>query len=582
MKKRFIFLIVIAALIIFYVFSKALVFSWVNPYTNTESFPYIAKTIGNLGKAFNYAQSASKKEGKEYKYLFWNAYGSGFMKHNPIPNDLDFSVGIDLGEYDYYGDNAEAIAKHLVDKMQSFQQNFNFYITTNPEGRIWSTLSPLEFLTTANFNKYGYQNCIEEHLDEALSGKEYIHYAKKRIQEENFDKIIDIPYMMRHNEILLEEYKPMLMFSDNIYYNDVMPHYMRELTIMPEFFVTINQNGKKTIVELVPESYLGARLQFSRRAFASNVFIGNCSVNFQKHAEYINNDEEFLFYRMFTFRRHLQEVENIAALQNKPVKLFKRIMQTADSIYPLLEEEKYQEISDWVETNLSKPELQAINEYENICRNILSITTSMELFETLYRNQRIQVMYNELGKVLKTIEDNNYVDKETLNAMKNYYNNEINMVLDYKQFKNFPLQRKEIIKANFLTLTEKMNQARYQQIENPEKIQEYIDLFNSIFIKSGHHRVDFCWLDKNTTGIVKDEFTSKISDFHKFALENELADLNYKLINKSDIPFEVLRYEVWAKYHPTKEEENAYEEMNKLLLKDKVNFNIKKKIIFNF
>lgn len=582
MKKRFVFLIVIIALIIFYVCSKALVFSWVNPYTNTTSFPYIVKTIGNLGKAFDYAQSASKKEGFKYKYLFWNAYGSGFLKHNPIPNDLDFAVGIDLGEYDYNGDNAEVIAKDLVDKMQSFQQNFNFYITTKPRLEIWSTLSPLEFLTTANFDKYGYQYCIKEHIDEALSGKEYIHYARKRMQDDNSDKIVEIPYMMKHNEILLEEYKPMLMFSDSICYNDVMPHYMRELTVMPEFFVTIKHNGKKTRVELVPESYLGARLQLSRRAFASNIFIGRFSVDFQKDLGYMKNDEEFLFYRMFTFRRHLQEIENIVEEHNKPIKLFKRVMQTADAAYPLLGEEKHNEIFKWAENNLSKPEIQAINEYENLCRNLLSITTSMDLFESLYQSQRIQVMYYELGKVLKTIEDNNYVDKETLKAMQDYYNNEIAMVMDYKQFNNFPLQRKGVIKANFLILTEKMNQARYKQIDHPEKIQEYIDLFNSIFIKSGYHRVGFCLIDKSMTGIVKDEFTSKISDFHKFALENELADLDYKLINKSEIPFEVLHYEVWVRYNPTKDEEAAYKKMNQLLLEDKTNFNIKKKIVFNF
>ena len=76
-------------------------FIYLNPYTNTSSFTYIGKVIKELDKAFDYAKYSANQDGLNIKYLFWNAYGSGFIKNNNIPNDLDFAIGIDLGEYKY-------------------------------------------------------------------------------------------------------------------------------------------------------------------------------------------------------------------------------------------------------------------------------------------------------------------------------------------------------------------------------------------------------------------------------------------------------------------------------------------------
>ena len=107
MKKTILYSLI--SIIVFFVISAhvyknhIVLFSYIHPHTNTQSFKHIAKTIKILDKAFDSAKISLSKENIKIKYLYENAYGSGFIKNNPIPNDLDFAIGIDLGDFEYTG-----------------------------------------------------------------------------------------------------------------------------------------------------------------------------------------------------------------------------------------------------------------------------------------------------------------------------------------------------------------------------------------------------------------------------------------------------------------------------------------------
>ena len=112
-------------------------FLYVNPYTETSGFSKISRTVKSLDKAFDFVKQNSAKEGYDIKYIFKNAYGSGFLKNNPIPNDLDFTIGVYLGEYTYDGENADEIADSVVNKMDSFQYLFNSYVNSLRDGSLY-------------------------------------------------------------------------------------------------------------------------------------------------------------------------------------------------------------------------------------------------------------------------------------------------------------------------------------------------------------------------------------------------------------------------------------------------------------
>ena len=534
-------------------------FIYLNPYTNTSSFKYIGKVIKELDKAFDYAKYSANQDGLNIKYLFWNAYGSGFIKNNNIPNDLDFAIGIDLGEYKYDGKNSEEIAKSIVDKMNAFQTSFNFYINSSQNSHTDITKTPFELQELLSQEYTNNVKNIAENLSNALSDNAYVTYPRKQLE----NLAIDVPYIMKSHEILVENREPLMLYSDLVEYNPYMPHYKREISIIPEFFVNIDYNGKKNLIEIVPESFLGERLQLSRRFFASTVFVHCLSVPFLQEQPCIKNDEQYLFYRMLSFKRHLQEINNILVMQDRPVKLIKRLMQTADMISPVLSPEMYKEITDFTTKTLNNKDIQLLNEYANICGNVLNLMEHPKLFNRLKKDGSIEIMYKTLDWTTKALENRANIDKETIEVLKNF---------EEKEIKN--PNRDKVLEA-YEKVNEVIVASTFKQMHGTKEIEKYISIFNQIYIDAGYHKVSLYWLDNNTIGILEDEFTKCIKDFKDFAGENDLVDINYKLIKQNEVPNLSMRYDILARYNSTQEENTEFEKFKQKLLSDRKNFKIK-------
>ena len=499
----------------------------------------------------------------KFNYLFWNAYGSGFIKDNNIPNDLDFAIGIDLGSYKYDGKNTDKIAFSVIDKINAFQTSFNFYINTQNNTETFITRTPFELQYIISKQYDNDVKNFSENLDKALSGENYINYTQKQIENLN----LDIPYIMKSHEILLENREPITLYSNLVKYNAFMPQYKREISIIPEFFINIVYKGKNNFIEIVPESFVGERLQLSRRFFASTVFIHNSSIPFLKNLPYINNDTEYLFYRMLSFRRHLQEINNILVTEDRPVKLLKRLKQTADMISPVLSPKMYNEISEFTAQNLANKDIQLLNEYSNICGNILNIMEHTKLYSKMKQSGDIDYMYNILYLTLDTLDQRGNVDKRAIQIMRDFANTKADNISREELLEKYEKVNNEIVKAI------------YSQMSDKSKIERYIAIFNQIYIDAGYHKVSLYWLDKNTIGILKDDFTKNIKDFNDFAKQNNLVTINYKLIKPEQAPSLTLRYDILARYNSTEDENKEYERFKEKLLKDRANFTIKEKFV---
>ena len=275
--KKIIICAIILLLGLFIVFKRVVVFNWVNPYTYTGSYVKISETIRGIDKGLNFARKYSINDGLEYEYIFENAYGSGFLNNNLIPNDLDYSVGLNLGEYVFDGTNSKEIAQSVVEKMNSFQYLFNYYVNLTEDKKFYVDKSQLEILGETARQRKTNIKAISENLANAVSGKEYINHTIKTVDD---GSEMVLPYVMKPYEILIENYEPIMLYSDVVSYNKTMPRYVRSISIIPEFFITIKHNDKDVIVEIVPESFLGERMQLARRFFASSTFTGSKSKNF--------------------------------------------------------------------------------------------------------------------------------------------------------------------------------------------------------------------------------------------------------------------------------------------------------------
>ena len=121
MNKRLIFLLTIFFILLSVLINNSILkVVYVNPQTNIEALKYSKKAIKPIDNALDKAMSLCRQENKDMHYLYKNYYGSGFIKNNPIPNDLDVAVGVDLGEFEYDGENPYNTSKAIVEKSIDF------------------------------------------------------------------------------------------------------------------------------------------------------------------------------------------------------------------------------------------------------------------------------------------------------------------------------------------------------------------------------------------------------------------------------------------------------------------------------
>lgn len=574
--KKIIICCIILLLGLFVVFKRVVMFTWVNPYTYTGSYSQIADTIRGIDKGLAFAYSYSKNDGLDFEYIFENSYGSGFLNNNLIPNDLDYSVGLNLGEYVFDGTNSKEIAQSVVEKMNSFQYLFNYYINLTEDKKFYADKSQMEVLGENTRSRNKNIKAISDNLANAVSGKEYINHTKKIVDD---GSEMDLPYVMRPYEILVENYDPIMLYSDVVKYNSKMPKYVRSISIIPEFFVTIKSpSGGGHLIEIVPESFLGERMQLARRFFASSTFTGASSKKFLQNLSYINDDEQYLYYRMISYKRHLQEISNIQIMKDRPVKMLKRIMQTADIASPLLSKETMDDISATVLKNMQNRDIQLLNEYSNICTTLLLIQEHPNLYLKLLNDGKIKVMYDVLISTADELsERGNVKDIEKLNDFAKKTLNKLFLMEDMREVSIF---KQVIFERQYKEINDIVNAGVYALIQDKDKLDKYTLMFNKIYTDAGYHRVSLYWLDENTIGVLKDDFTKNIKDLKQFAKDNKLVDVNYKFVSISQVPKITVRYAVWARYNPTKLEQENFEKMNKAFLDDKKNFKIKTKYAF--
>lgn len=583
--KNIKFIVITLAIIIiaagyYFVSNKEVTFLYLNPYTETDGFSNISGTIKSIDKALQFAKTNSALEGNSYKYVFKNAYGSGFLKNNPIPNDLDFAVGVYLGEYNYDQENAEDIANSVVDKMDSFQYFFNSYINTLKDQSLYVDQNPFQVLGNNSSVHRKNVKAITSSIPIVLEGKDYVKYTQKTLDGTPGSKKVELPYFLKSNEILIENYSPVNLFSDKVSYNSEMPRYMRTISIIPEFFLKLKTKDKSVTVEIVPEAFLGERLQLSRRFFASTVFVDLASAGYLNNLSYIKNDEDYLYYRMFSYKRHLQEISNLRLIKDRPVKMLKRIMQTADIISPVIGDETYKEISDIVLDNLSNKDIQLLNEYSNICVNLYLIQESPQLFLLLEEERKIKVMYDTMTKCLDELEIRGNIDRKVVDFLRNFQTAELQKMFLLKNESEVAAFRGLILTPNLDVIQNTVNKTIFENIIHKDKLNSYVALFNKVYTDAGYHKVTLYWLDQNTMGIKYDEFTKNIKDFKKFAKDNKLSDVKYKLLKPKETPHVAVKYSVWCRYNPTSTQEANYQKLRKALLDDKKNFKIKHKFVF--
>lgn len=577
MNKRLIFLsIVLFILCCILVHDNVLKVVYVSPQTNIEALGCAKKSIKPIDNALDRVMNLCRQQYKDMNYLYKNYYGSGFIKNNPIPNDLDVAVGVDLGEFEYDGENPYKTSRAIVDKISTYHL-YSHIVFLKSKNLFLMDKPAILKLNELERKKVSSMENIADGIEKAFNNDIQIVHSTKDYKGQN----VNYTLVFKPNEIFVDDITPVFTYTSGISYNKTMSDFPRELTVVPDFYAKIKntKTGEIKSVDLVEESFLGERFQISRRFFVPLIFTGNQSLKYLKSLDFLTNDEKYLDTRMFNYFRYVTEVQMYLDASVDPVKLLKRLHQCTDIISPALTQEQRDKIYTDIDETLSKPDIQTATDYLTIYKNIKFMTqnkfimTKAEEFgyfkqwivasnaclELLSKNSEYKDEVNDLLKIhneiLAQFRDMNSEIKLA----------ELNKYLDNKDL-NVYVACAKIINKN---------------INNTDKFVVDFKILNDVFNKSGYHSMDLYWINKDTVYIARNEFTKTLTqkDILPLIKENSLPQVNYKLLNETKL-LGNKKETVYVRYKSTEAENKYLKELEDKLLQDKKNFKIKRKYLF--
>ena len=577
MNKRLIFLsIVLFILCCILVHDNVLKVVYVSPQTNIEALGYAKKSIKPIDNALDRVMNLCRQQYKDMNYLYKNYYGSGFIKNNPIPNDLDVAVGVDLGEFEYDGENPYKTSRAIVDKISTYHL-YSHIVFLKSKNLFLMDKPAILKLNELERKKVSSMENIADGIEKAFNNDIQIVHSTKDYKGQN----VNYTLVFKPNEIFVDDITPVFTYTSGISYNKTMSDFPRELTVVPDFYAKIKntKTGEIKSVDLVEESFLGERFQISRRFFVPLIFTGNQSLKYLKSLDFLTNDEKYLDTRMFNYFRYVTEVQMYLDASVDPVKLLKRLHQCTDIISPALTQEQREKIYSDIGETLSKPDIQTATDYLTIYKNIKFMT----------QNKFIMTKAEEFGYFKQWIVASNACLE--LLSKNSEYKDEVNDLLKIHneilaQFRDMNSEIKlaelnKYLSDRDLNVYVACAKIINKNIDNTDKFMADFKILNDVFKKSGYHSMDLYWINKDTVYIARNEFTKTLTqkDILPLIKENGLPQVNYKLLNETKL-LGNKKETVYVRYKSTEAENKYLKELEDKLLQDKKNFKIKRKYLF--
>lgn len=577
MNKRLIFLsIVLFILCCILVHDNVLKVVYVSSQTNIKALGYAKKSIKPIDNALDRVMNLCRQQYKDMNYLYKNYYGSGFIKNNPIPNDLDVAVGVDLGEFEYDGENPYKTSRAIVDKISTYHLYSQIVFLKSKKLFLMDKPAILK-LNELERKKVSSMENIADGIEKAFNNDIQIVHSTKDYKGQN----VNYTLVFKPNEIFVDDITPVFTYTSGISYNKTMSDFPRELTVVPDFYAKIKntKTGEIKSVDLVEESFLGERFQISRRFFVPLIFTGNQSLKYLKSLDFLTNDEKYLDTRMFNYFRYVTEVQMYLDASVDPVKLLKRLHQCTDIISPALTQEQRDKIYTDIDETLSKPDIQTATDYLTIYKNIKFMT----------QNKFIMTKAEEFGYFKQWIVASNACLE--LLSKNSKYKDEVNDLLKIHneilaQFRDMNSEIKlaelnKYLSDRDLNVYVACAKIINKNIDNTDKFVVDFKILNDVFKKSGYHSMDLYWINKDTVYIARNEFTKTLTqkDILPLIKENGLPQVNYKLLNETKL-LGNKKETVYVRYKSTEAENKYLKELEDKLLQDKKNFKIKRKYLF--
>ena len=586
-NNRLKFLFIVLLILIFVsgfkvLFEKSLFLVWTHPETNICVMDYLAPTVKRIDYMLNVAKRKIGNDKYKISYLYKNYYGSGFIKDNNMPNDLDCSVGVYLGLVEYNGENINQISDFVSSKISVFYTAF--YETAFQLSKDSSVYPVLDPSLIDN----------EEFLNYEINRKTFLLGIKNIFKNTNYvaslekspydapDMKVDIPFVMNSNEILVADLDPVFLIMDDVLYNSSMKNYAREVSFIFDFFVDVKNTKTNEVkrVEVVPESFLGERLQLSRRLYAPSVFGGVESFYYLKNYEYLNDKDLYLQNRIYNLKRYVDVIDFAFESDMMPVKILKRLHQTLDAFSPVLDEQSKKQSYAYLKEAFNNPSIICLNDIQNILSLMKLSSKNLRILQQVISSGQVSLWSKWFDENIKALENEKVISKKTIAALISYKNNLVKKMYAVKTQQDLNDLNMYIVSQSIVVLSD-IKKCQYLVIDK-DQLDKIDSLFKELFYSIGFRRVCVYWLDSSNIGIVKDETTKNvdINTIKNAALEANLPNINYSFINKDDLPNKIYAHSyLLLRIDHSKSSELKYKLFKEKLLEDKKKYNLKSKLI---
>lgn len=586
-NKRFKILLLILfftilSAIIKFIADNAVLYVFHHPMTNISVFRYLVPEVKHLNKVLDDAKAYIGNDKYKITYLYKNYYGSGFLKHNTAPNDLDCSVGVYLGKFDYDGNNADLIAVNVLNKISVFHTAFFEALNNNYSDLLYSSHSAFDsFGSESSLNKLT-QRSFSVALPHILKDEDYIFMTTKSSLD-NKDIKVDLPFVMKKNELLIENLEPVNLYSSAVVYNDSMNNYVRQVSVIFDFFIDVKDIKTNQVkrVEIVPEAFLGSRLQLSKRLFVPSCFDGLNSYFYMKNLPLLKEETLYINTRIYNLMRYVDLVQTNAELSLLPIKTVKRIHQSLDAFLPLLTKAEKAEYYSTISAYLNDKNVICLNDIQNILLVLHSIAGDKKALRRYKLNGQIAVLSGVFDKDLFVLKKSGLFDVNDLNKLDVNEKELVEKMHSVKSEEDFATLA-NIAKTNGIE-SYNILQKMYKKTIDMQKLLNINSGLEAKFIKAGFVKKTMYWLDENNIGFIKDEAIANYTaqSLRDAAINSGLPDVNYKFIKYSDVDkLKNVYSNVWIRLNPTEEQNKYYEYMKKALLEDRKNYSIKIKVYF--
>lgn len=372
-------------------------------FLKTDHVDYFGPAIQVIENRMIKIDQVMDKRGFLARHISSYAYGSCFLQHTQVGNDLDYGSVVDIGTIYVRMDNLKQAAGIMLQRVEEYLGVTRelFYEENSPE------------LTGIGFHKY-----IDNQgrfIDRDILKASLTEQLAKILNNQANRKIIDskylghVPLSLSTNELRLDRKLQLRYYSNKVQFSEEMLPGIREITVAYDFIFTfevINENKLlQSLNGILYPVYLGSgRVNDVRNNLFLDVWInGEHYQNYVKRVFSAGPQEYIKLLHQFGGFFSMLATEELA--RGRYIKTIKRIHQAYDALKIYLPDKDRQNIGHKLQKWLSGPAATILETFKEESEILGDLTSQPDVFRMYLANGDVQKILRYFNKSISELQD---------------------------------------------------------------------------------------------------------------------------------------------------------------------------------